>query len=381
MKGIDVSEWQGTIDWRKVKDSGVQFALLRSSLTHQNRFELADDDSFRTNVLEAYKNDIHIGAYHYSCAKTIEQGREEAKYFIEKLKPYFGMLDMPVFLDIEDPKQWALSDETLIGICKVWGEEVEKAGYYFGIYSSLNYMDRLNVSELERYDRWLAQLYDHPTYKGDFGIWQYSWKGKVPGINANVDLDISYKDYPTIIYEAGLNGLQRKPVPPEPDPNPDPVQYHKGDIVRILPNATWWGGQEISSWAYEHDWIVYEGSIANRVVINKSTDGQFAIMSPIDEKYLEKVGSKPPKPVPTPGETLYPDDTIEVSRQYDDDLSARYRVTKDTYLRARSSEKSHAKAVLKKDSEVICYGYHNGDWYAVVNAQGIDGYVHSKYLR
>lgn len=362
MKGIDVSGYQGVIDWPKVKQSGIEFAIIKTSLTYQSRFALDIEESCRRNIPQAHAAGLHVGVFHYSCAQNADEARQEARYMLDIINGYKGMIDMPVYIDIEDvTNQWPLSNETLADICDAFGQEIEGAGYYYGIYSSLNFMDRLNVTRLERYDRWLAQLYDHVTYDEPIGMWQYSWTGRVPGISGNVDLDTAYRDYPTIIREKGLNFLDDIPTP-EPEQT-----LHAGDVVDILPDATWWGGQPVPEWLRKYHWVIYEDPVGKRAVINRSTDGTYAIMSPVSTDYL--------KPYETPEEPMDPDAQADFAREYTESLAGEYCVTAETYLRTGVDGKAMEK--LPVGVTVRCYGYHTGKWLAVVSPSNITGFVAS----
>lgn len=207
-KGIDVSYAQGAVDWRKVKAAGIDFAFLRAS-----RGALSDtrpcavDATFEYNVTEAAKADIKIGVYHYLYASTVEEAREEAKFFLQTIKPY--RITYPVVLDIEEQYQANLGKNQVTAMAKAFLEEIKNAGYYPMIYANKAWLtDYLDMSQLAEYDVWLAQWNSVPTYKGDFGVWQYSSKGIVSGIDGYVDLNISYKDYYRIIREGGYNNLK-----------------------------------------------------------------------------------------------------------------------------------------------------------------------------
>ena len=201
-KGIDVSVWQGAIDWKRVKKAGVQFAIIRSSYSVDKV-----DKMFQYNITEAQKAGVMVGVYHYCYALTVEQAREEAKFFIETIKPY--KIDYPVMFDFEDNSQVKLGKNKLTEIALAFMDEIEKAGYYGMIYSYKNWLtDNLDMNRLSKYEVALAQWdIASPTYTGSYGIWQYSCKGIVSGIQGDVDLDISYKDYAKIIREGGYNHL------------------------------------------------------------------------------------------------------------------------------------------------------------------------------
>lgn len=205
MKGIDVSKWQGVIDWEKAKKGGVGFAILRLGFTGTASRKPALDGKFRLNLAQCEKHGIDKGVYYYSTATTETQARTEAKFVIKQLKG--KKLQYPVYIDTEDAMQAKLSKSKLTAIVKAFCVEMEKAGYYVGIYASKNWFaEQLNDDKLKAYDKWVAQYNDKCTYKGDFGMWQYTDKGKIAGINGCVDLNKCYKDYPKIIKKAKLNG-------------------------------------------------------------------------------------------------------------------------------------------------------------------------------
>ena len=201
VKGIDVSVWQGVIDWKKVKDSGVKFAIIRSSFRNET------DKMFEYNITEAIKAGVNVGVYHYCYALTVEEAREEARYFIETVKPY--QIHYPLRFDFEDNKQIGLGKEKLTEIAEAFLSELKDAGYYPMIYSYKNWLvNLLDMDRLSEYEVAVAE-WDVPksTYTGSYGIWQYSCKGKISGIEGDVDLDICYKDYAKIIREGNYNHL------------------------------------------------------------------------------------------------------------------------------------------------------------------------------
>ena len=207
MKGIDVSQWQGAIDWAKVKAAGVAFALIRAGLRgYAPEGKLAEDARFRENAEGAIAAGIPVGVYFFSQATTPEEGREEARYCLELVRPY--RLDFPVYIDSEyanaqrTGRADSLSQEARTAAVTAFCQEVEGAGYYAGIYASESWFAR-QLGEVSRYDRWVANWTGKPAVP--HGIWQYSNAGRVDGIAAPVDLDEAYKDYPVIIQGAGLN--------------------------------------------------------------------------------------------------------------------------------------------------------------------------------
>lgn len=208
-KGIDVSAWQGVIDWAKVKAAGIQFAMLRGGY---GRTAGQVDGKFERNYKNAKAVGMPIGVYHYSYATTAEQAKKEAEFCLSYLKG--KQFEYPIAFDIEDASQRNLGKATITSITKAFCDTVAKAGYYVMIYSNLDWLrNRLDMNTLKAYDIWLAQWASKPTYSGSFGMWQYSDAGRVNGISGNVDMDIAYKDYLSIIKAAGLNGYKKTTTP------------------------------------------------------------------------------------------------------------------------------------------------------------------------
>lgn len=224
IKGIDVSKWQGNIDWAKVKAAGVQFAMLRGGF---GKIAIQIDNKFERNYRNAKAVGMPIGVYHYSYAKSVEDAKKEAQFCLSYLKG--KQFEYPIAFDIEDKSQANLGKDTLTAITKAFCEEVEKAGYYVCIYANLDWLtNKLDMAELSKYDVWVAQWANKCTYKGLYGMWQYSDKGRVNGITGNVDLNEAYKNYPNIMKVNGLNGYFKVTIPQEqPKPTPKPAEPTK----------------------------------------------------------------------------------------------------------------------------------------------------------
>lgn len=218
VKGIDVSKWQGEIDWKKVKSAGIKFAMVRLGYGSANGTECGTDGYFEKNVTGAISAGVDIGCYFYSYALSVEAAKKEAEYVISVLAKYKGAFTYPIAFDIEDSSQQSLGKETLTDMVIAFGDAIEKAGYYCSVYANLNWFKNvLDDTRLTRFDHWLAQWASAPTYTGTFGIWQSSSTGNVDGINGNVDTDVAYKDYPTVIKGKKLNGFtnaDQKPAAP-----------------------------------------------------------------------------------------------------------------------------------------------------------------------
>lgn len=212
MKGIDVSVHNGDIDWQKVKNAGIQFAILRAGYGR----ELSQKDArFEENYRNAKTAGIPVGAYWYSYAMSEDEARLEADVFLKIIDG--KQFEMPVYFDLEEKKQLDLGKEKVSAIMRAFLEKVEKAGYFVGLYGFASSLTTHTAYDIKsRYTIWLAHWTQQTNYSGAYGIWQYSSEGKVDGISGNVDLDICYKDFPMIIKAKGLNGFGKEEVVPNP---------------------------------------------------------------------------------------------------------------------------------------------------------------------
>lgn len=202
--GIDVSRWQGDIDWEAVKADGVQFAMLRAGY---GREITQEDPSFAQNYANATAAGIPVGAYWYSYADSPEDAVREANTCLSVLGD--RTFTYPIAFDIEEPFQWELTPEEFSAIIEAFCTTMEEAGYYVMIYTSSWPLNHLLTPEIEaKYDVWVAQYSKpQPDYQGDYGIWQYSCAGKVNGIAGDVDLNYGYVDYQSLITDRGFNGF------------------------------------------------------------------------------------------------------------------------------------------------------------------------------
>lgn len=202
-RGIDVSVYQGKIDWTKVKPY-IDFAIIRCG--YGNNIPSQDDLYYERNAQACKDLNIPFGVYLYSYATTLDEARSEVEHTLRLIKD--KKLEYPVFLDVEDRSQMALPKEKLIEIVKYYCEEMEKAGYYVGIYASLNRLrSNLDSRELDPYDKWVAEWNDRLTYTGEAGMWQNTAYEELSGIDTRVDGDIAFYDYPKIIRDKNLNHL------------------------------------------------------------------------------------------------------------------------------------------------------------------------------
>lgn len=216
-KGIDVSHWQGVIDWLSVKESGIEFAILKAGGSDDGFYT---DSTFEQNYKEAKAVGLPVGAYYFvgSLCTSRADGIADAKRFLEIIKG--KSFEYPVYIDLEstNPAAKAGATEACIGFC----ETMEEAGYYCGIYASdvSGFAERLDITNLQKFDKWVARYGSKPQYVKTYGMWQYSSTGTVSGISGGVDMDESYMNYPEIIKGAGLNGFKK----PEPATEPEPAK-------------------------------------------------------------------------------------------------------------------------------------------------------------
>lgn len=193
--GIDVSKWNGEIDWDKVKNAGIEFAIIRAGYRGSVSGSLVVDPYFETNMKGAAASGLPVGVYFFTQAVNEVEAVEEASAVMQLVRDY--KLDYPIFIDTEgaggNGRADGLDVETRTLICEAFCRTIENAGYNAGVYGSRNwYNNKLHSDRLERYSIWLAEYRSVPLYQGYYQMWQYTSKGKVDGISGNVDLNISY---------------------------------------------------------------------------------------------------------------------------------------------------------------------------------------------
>ena len=218
LKGIDVSYAQGMIDWEKVKASGlVDFAILRAGYGKETS---QIDDQFSRNYAACKRLGIPVGVYWYSYATTAAEAEQEAKVCLQTIRG--KQFEYPVAFDIEEARCLPQADE----LCTAFCTALENAGYYTAIYTFKSALEsNFSAAVKNRYDIFLSHIGVQQTdYAGSYGLWQYSWTGCILGISGDVDLDYAYKDYPTMIQNAGLNGFTKATQTAEPDTEESTLQ-------------------------------------------------------------------------------------------------------------------------------------------------------------
>lgn len=195
--GIDVSKWNGTIDWNAVKNSGVSYVIIRCGYRGSSSGALIEDPKFKTNIKGAIAAGLKVGVYFFTQATDEIEAIEEASMVLELIKDY--KISYPVFLDVETSggRGDKIDAETRTDVIKAFCETIEDSGYTAGVYANKTwYEKKMNAAELTKYKIWLAQYAEQPTYsETKIDIWQYKETGKVSGISGNVDLNLSYLGY------------------------------------------------------------------------------------------------------------------------------------------------------------------------------------------
>ena len=277
MKGIDVYTGDGIIDWKKVSTSDVGFAMIKATqgyLVANPKSGMFTDSKFEYNITNATDNGIKCGVYHYIMAKTVENAKAEAKYFVSKILPFKDRITLFAAVDMENDKakkyardEKKLNTNILLAFCEI----VEKAGFKSAIYINPNFIKYyLEFDRLAGKNIWLARWCDDRTVRSyiesfkdpsQFKIWQYG-KASVPGIKKETDGDIALQIF--------VENDSFKP----------------GDRVKIIGDR-YYNGVLIPDSIKKIHWIVSSVN-GDRVVINKSADGKRSINSAVDVKDLRK---------------------------------------------------------------------------------------------
>lgn len=224
MRVIDVSEHNGTINWEAVKAAGIQGAIIRCGYGMDMTSQ--DDKQWSRNVLECERLGIPYGVYLYSYADNADKARSEAQHVLRLIKG--RKLSFPVYYDLEQ----AGIEGAAVANAKIFGDLIEAAGYWCGVYYNKDWHNRVIKGQLDRFTIWGAgygtnngQMQEN--YKPGFGedMWQYTSVGRVDGISGNVDMNECYRDFP-----AEIGGGSTPAPAPQPTPTPT-TKYKEGDHV------------------------------------------------------------------------------------------------------------------------------------------------------
>ncbi len=242
MRGIDISQGSGNVDFFELKKSGIDFVIARAGYGSDVKQKDARFDDY---VTLAHAAGLHVGAYWFIYARTIPEAQQNGLCFAQVCEKYKGVLDMPLWVDYENDSTRYYQQETgqretkdfATAAISVATLELEHAGWYAGYYVNLDYyQNHIYPEKLKQFALWLA-LWRDPAVRPTVpcGIWQYSGDTKIPYATGGVDLNMCYVDYADVIRKIGLNGFERtEPVIPEPEP---PTAAARNII--LYENGTW----------------------------------------------------------------------------------------------------------------------------------------------
>ena len=191
--GIDVSKWQGDIDFKKVKDAGATFVMIRVGSQQGVDGEYVLDPYFKQNIENALANDLKVGVYFYSYANSKKEARKQADWVLDQIKDY--ELTLPIAFDWECYNSFNQMELSLFGLNEVaesFLEKVEDKGYDGMLYGSKNYLN--SIWKYHDYDVWLAHYTDQTDYDSHYVMWQLCQDGRIDGINTAVDINVLYKN-------------------------------------------------------------------------------------------------------------------------------------------------------------------------------------------
>ncbi|MBO5336723.1 MAG: hypothetical protein J6A94_06280 [Lachnospiraceae bacterium] len=194
--GIDVSKWNGSIDWKAVKNSGVSYVIIRCGYRGSSAGALIEDPKYKSNIKGAIDAGLKVGVYFFTQAVDEVEAVEEASMVLELIKGY--KISYPIFLDVEASGGRAdgIDKATRTAVCKAFCATIQDAGYTAGVYANKTWLtSKIDASALSNYKIWLAQYAVTPTYTGKYDLWQYTESGRISGISGSVDLNISYLGY------------------------------------------------------------------------------------------------------------------------------------------------------------------------------------------
>lgn len=219
--GIDVSKWNKEIDWKQVKEAGVEFAMIRAGYRGSLTGSLIEDPYFKKNIQNALANEIEVGVYFFTQAVNEREAVEEASMVLSLIQGYD--INYPIIIDSEgaggNGRADGISVDKRTMVCEAFCETIRSAGYTAGIYASKNWLtNNLDQSKLSNKNIiWLAEYAEKPTYEKKYHIWQYTSSGRIPGIEGRVDFNQTSISFANQVIE-------------EKKDNKEPVVKQKDDI-------------------------------------------------------------------------------------------------------------------------------------------------------
>ena len=269
-KGIDISQYQTNVDFKKVKASGIDYVIIRAGY---GKYAKQKDPQFETHYKNAKAAGLDVGVYWYSYALSVEDAKLEAQTCLSVIKG--KKFEYPIYFDLEEQNQFAKGRSFCDSIVKAFCGEIEKAGYFAGLYISRSPLQQyISSSVANKYALWIAEYASKCNYGGAYGMWQYSSTGKINGINGNVDCDYCYVDYPAVIKNSGLNG------------------YPKPSTTKVLDTTGFKRGDK-GTGVYAYKKLLKLASKAMGISVTLADDGGFGDgTEKATNKMLEKLGYK-----------------------------------------------------------------------------------------
>lgn len=212
--GVDLSSYQGEVNWAAVKADGMDFVILRAGTSY------GKDTKFEENYTAAKAAGLGVGCYFYTYAKTPETVQKETAEMLEWLRG--KQLEYPVYFDIEDPSLEPLTNDQRTTLCLTFLKQVKEAGFCGGVYASRYWFtELLDLPKLQKageiwWAQWIASGKPDQDFS-DYGMWQYASDGRVNGVWGDVDMNVAYKDYPALMRQHGWNGYPLEPTPGDVD--------------------------------------------------------------------------------------------------------------------------------------------------------------------
>lgn len=312
---LDISKWQSEIspsDWKKIHDSGVDAVIIRAGYSSYRSLEHKEDKHFEDNIKNATKAGIEVGVYYFSAAVTKEEAVDEAKYFVDLIKPYREMITLPVVLDFEAnghgrltySKMRQMGVDGCTDMCMAFLDVIADEGYDPMIYANRatldNYVDHEKLQN--KYKIWLAQYPKDgsaPTYSGDYQMWQYSSDVRLPGLKVRFDANYMFKEDASStakIVEIGLYNDGEEDVDEGfTDPSDgSSVDYNLGDGVKsqvpISSDANSSTVTVTDKSGYVHKYKLYKAGKDNQTetVLATLCSGYFKSSHPIDPEFISK---------------------------------------------------------------------------------------------
>lgn len=263
--GIDVSRYQGSINWQQVAAAGKQFAIVRVGSSGSGGVYI--DPYFYQNVNAAHAAGLRVGAYYYTYARTQEAVANELTVFLNALQGL--QLEYPVFVDAEDKNLTALGRAQLTALVQYAMDILYQRKWYAGWYSYTNFINsNINAGALAEYPLWVADYRQTLGYRGSYAMWQYSGSGSVNGIAGACDLNRCYQDFLPAIKAGGFNNYGADGPALQPVQNKQLVVFNErteyfytanlNDVVGYLPLGSYRVISRTTQKYAEYDWVVFQ---------------------------------------------------------------------------------------------------------------------------